>query len=180
MAKTKKKNKESILQEESTLKGFFIEALKDMYWAEKHLVKHLPDLANATTSDKLKKALENHLAETEEQVTRLEQVFESMQEKAVAKKCNAMEGLIKEAQEMSKTTQEGTYTRDVALISSMQKAEHYEIASYGTLRTLAGVLKLKEAKKLLRLSLKEEKKTDATLTDIAKGYVNKKAGKEKK
>lgn len=180
MAKTKKKHKKSNLEEESTLKAFFIEALKDMFGAEKHLVKHLPGLANSATSDKLKKAMENHLTETEQQVSRLEQVFESIEEKAAAKKCDAMEVLIKEAEEVVKTTQAGSLTRDVALINSVQKVEHYEIASYGTLRTLAGVLKFKEARKLLKETLKEEKKADALLTDIAKSFVNKKAKKERK
>lgn len=179
-SKSKKQNSKTNSQDESALKEFFIEALKDIYWAEKHLVKNMPKLAKSATSDELKKAFEEHLAETENQVSRIEQVFESIGKKATAKKCEAMDGLVTEAEEMNKKTEDGSLTRDVALISSIQKVEHYEIASYGTLITLAGVLKFKEAKTLLKDTLKEEKKADALLTEIATGFVNKKAKKEKK
>src|SRR4028118_1172361 len=123
--------------EESALKELFIEELKDIYWAENHLVKNMPTLAKSATSAPLLEAFQTHLAQTKEQVSRLEQVFESIGEEAAAKKCEAMNGLVKEALQMIEDTQEGTLTRDVALISCAQKVEHYEIASYGTLKTLA-------------------------------------------
>lgn len=166
--------------DESALKELFIDELKDIYWAEKHLVKNMPKLAKATTSAPLLQAFETHLAQTKEQVARLEEVFESIDEKATAKKCEAMNGLVEEALEMIEDTKEGTLTRDVALISCGQKVEHYEIASYGTLKTLAGVLGFTKAAALLEQTLQEEKDTDSLLTQIAEGYVNERAKKEKK
>ncbi|MFD1140154.1 ferritin-like domain-containing protein [Larkinella insperata] len=167
------KSKETTDQGE--LKELFVDELKDIYWAEKHLTKALTKMAKSATSDQLREAFDTHLAETEKQITRLEQVFEGVGEKASAKKCEAMEGLIKEAEELISDTEDGTLTRDVALISAAQKVEHYEIASYGTLKTLAGVLGYKEAAKLLETTLEEEKKTDSLLTDIAVSSVNEEA-----
>lgn len=171
---SKSVNKRSV-EEESSLKEFFLESLKDIYWAEKHLVKNMPKLAKAATSEELITAFENHLAETEDQVIRLEQIFKTMDERAVGVTCEAMEGLVKEAQGVITDTDKGSMTRDVALIASSQKIEHYEIASYGTLRTLAGVLGLNEVADLLSQTLEEEKKTDVLLTQIAEGYVNQSA-----
>ena len=111
------------------LEKFLVDSLKDMYWAEKHLTKALPKLEKAATSEELKQALQDHLTVTEEQVARLEQVFELMGKKAQAKKCDAMEGLSKEADSIVEETEEGTMTRDVAIIIACQKVEHYEIAS---------------------------------------------------
>ncbi|MGA0557953.1 ferritin-like domain-containing protein [Larkinella sp. VNQ87] len=158
--------------DQSELKELFVDELKDIYWAEKHLTKALTKMAKSATSDQLRGAFETHLAETENQVKRLEQVFEAVGEKASAKKCEAMEGLIEEAEELIKDTEDGGLTRDVALISAAQKVEHYEIASYGTLKTLAGVLGYPEAVKLLEATLGEEKKTDSLLTDIAESSIN--------
>lgn len=171
---SKSVNKRSV-EEESSLKEFFLESLKDIYWAEKHLVKNMPKLAKAATSEELITAFENHLAETEDQVIRLEQIFKTMDERVVGVTCEAMEGLVKEAQGVITDTDKGSMTRDVALIASSQKIEHYEIASYGTLRTLAGVLGLNEVADLLSQTLEEEKKTDVLLTQIAEGYVNQSA-----
>ena len=164
--------------DQSELKELFVDELKDIYWAEKHLTKALTKMAKSATSDQLREAFDKHLAETEQQITRLEQVFEGVGEKASAKKCEAMEGLIKEAEELIEDTEDGTLTRDVALISAAQKVEHYEIASYGTLKTLAGVLGYTEAAKLLETTLDEEKKTDLLLTDIAESSVNEGAKSE--
>lgn len=125
---------------ESALKELFIDELKDIYWAEKHLASALPKLIKGATSEDLKQTITTHLEETKNQITRLESVFESVGEKAAAKKCLAMEGLLKEATELLSDTEKGTEVRDVAIISAAQKVEHYEIASYGTLRTLAGTL----------------------------------------
>ncbi len=166
-------------EEENSLKVLFVAELKDIYWAEKHLVKGLKKLAEGSTSDKLKNAFTTHLSETEGQIARLEQVFKSIGEEAEAIKCEAMNGLLKEADELLSDTEEGTEVRDVALISAAQKCEHYEIATYGTLKTLAGVLGYEEAKSLLEETLAEEKNTDKLLTKIAEGGVNVSASKEK-
>ena len=163
------------MDESSSLKEFFIDSLKDIYWAEKHLAKALPKMAKKATSDELKSALETHLAETQNQVIKLEQVFAILDEKAQVKKCEAMEGLLKEADSIISETEDGTMTRDVGIIAAAQKVEHYEIASYGTIRTLADVLGLPEASELLNQILEEEKKTDLLLTQIAEGFVNQSA-----
>jgi ferritin-like metal-binding protein YciE len=163
---------------ESELKELFVDELKDIYWAEKHLTKALTKMADSATSDELQTAFEKHLTETENHVSRLEQVFEAVGEKASAKKCDAMAGLIEEAEGLMEDTEDGSLTRDVALISAAQKVEHYEIASYGTLRTLAGVLGYPKAVELLELTLAEEKKTDALLTEIAEGSINEFAKQE--
>lgn len=168
--------------EQATQKGelmkLFTNSLKDIYWAEKQLVKSLKKMAKAATSDDVRAAFEEHMAQTEGQVERLEKVFESMDKKAAGKKCLAMEGLIAEAEELIEETEDGTETRDVALISAAQKVEHYEIASYGTLRSLAQVLGLKEAVKLFQETLDEEKETDKILTEIAENIVNEAALQE--
>ena len=166
--------------ESSALREFFIDSLKDLYWAEKNLVKAIPKMAKKATSDELRSALENHLSETENQVIKLEQVFASIDEKASAKKCEAMEGLIKEAESIMSDTEDGTMTRDVGIIAAAQKVEHYEIASYGTIRTLADVLGLPEASELLNQILEEEKNADSMLTQIAEGFINQSALKEEK
>lgn len=166
--------------DESALKEFFVDSLKDIYWAEKALTKALPKMMKKATSAELKTGIENHLAETENQVKRLEQVFETIGEKASAKKCAAMEGLIKEAEEIMSETENGSMTRDVGIIAASQKVEHYEIATYGTLRTLANVLGYSQASQLLNQTLEEEKKADSLLTEIAEGFVNEAATKEEK
>ena len=178
-SKTAKKA-ELVPEDESALKELFTDELKDILWAENQLAKSLKKLAASATSEELKNAFETHLKETEGQIGRLEQVFESIGEEAKPKKCEAMAGLAKEAEELIKDTEEGTFVRDVALISAAQKCEHYEIASYGTLRTLAGVLGYDDAAKLLEETLEEEKKTDDLLTQIAESVVNESAKSEKK
>ncbi len=165
--------------EKSGLKSLFIDELRDILWAEKHLVKALPKMAKGATSEELRSSIEQHLIETENQITRLEKVFEIVGQKATAKKCEAMEGLLKEGQSLMEDTEDGTLTRDAALISAQQKIEHYEIASYGTLRTLANTLGLSEAASLLEETLEEEKKTDVLLTQIAENFVNESAKAEK-
>jgi ferritin-like metal-binding protein YciE len=164
---------------DSALNELFIDELKDIYWAEKHLVKALPKMAKAATSDKLRTAIENHFAETENHVSRLEDAFASIDEKAVAKKCEAMAGLIKEGDEIVADTEKGTYTRDAGIISAAQKIEHYEIASYGTLKTLANVLGYSEAADLLDATLQEEKNADGMLTQIAESGINQSGTTEK-
>jgi len=164
--------------QESALNELFIDELKDIYWAEKHLAKALPKMAKAATSDELREAIEKHLQETENHITRLESAFDSVGEKAVAKKCPAMEGLITEGQEIVEETEDGSLTRDAGIISSAQKIEHYEIASYGTLRTLAMTLGYNEAAELLEATLNEEKTCDELLTQIAEGSINQGASTE--
>jgi ferritin-like metal-binding protein YciE len=164
--------------EDNALHSFFIEQLQDIYWAEKYLVKNLKKMAKEATSDELKAAFENHLKETEIQVTRLEEVFDSVGEKAKAKRCPAMEGLVNEAHELIENTEKGTMVRDAALIAAAQKIEHYEVASYGTLKTFAGVMSYTKAQKLLEQTLEEEKNADVSLTKIAEGFVNESALEE--
>lgn len=168
---------ESSIQE-SGLKTLFTDELKDILWAEKHLLKALPKMAKSATSEELRSSLEQHIIETQNQVIRLEQVFEILGQKATGKKCDAMEGLVEEGKNLMEDTTAGTLTRDAAIISAAQKIEHYEIASYGTLRTLANTLGLSEAASLLEETLQEEKNTDVKLTQIAEGFINESAKAE--
>ena len=178
MKKQKSTSSQNGLQE-SGLKTLFTDELKDILWAEKHLLKALPKMAKGATSDELRSSIENHIVETQNQITRLEQVFEMLGQKATGKKCDAMEGLVEEGKSMMEDTDEGSLTRDAAIISASQKIEHYEIASYGTLRTLANTLGLTEAASLLEDTLEEEKNTDVKLTQIAESFVNESAKAEK-
>ncbi|ODS86657.1 MAG: hypothetical protein ABS46_00735 [Cytophagaceae bacterium SCN 52-12] len=163
---------------ESALTELFVNSLKDINWAEKQLVKSLKKMAKAATSDQLRAAFEEHATQTEGHVERLAEVFTSLGKRPTSKKCDAMEGLISEAEELIEETEEGTEVRDAALIAAAQKVEHYEIATYGTLRTLAGTLNLNEAKRLLEQTLEEEKQADVLLTEIAVNYVNEEAAQE--
>lgn len=156
------------------LKDFMIDGLKDLYWAEKALVKSLPKMEKNATSKKLKDAVKSHLAETKGQVTRLESAFKALNEKAEAVKCDAMDGLLKEAEGILEETEPGA-VRDAGIIAAAQKVEHYEIASYGTLATYAKLLGEKEVLKLLLETLKEEKNCDTDLTKLAKTEINLKA-----
>jgi ferritin-like metal-binding protein YciE len=172
-------SKKAEASKKDQLKEFFIEELKDIYWAEKHLVKALPKMKKAATTQELKDAFEDHLNVTEGQVKRLEEVFELMDEKPVAKKCEAMAGLSKEADEIMKDTETGSFTRDVALILAAQKVEHYEIATYGSLAQLAQTLDETDVEELLKETLEEEKEADSTLTGIAESHINEDALQEK-
>lgn len=162
--------------EESKLMKLFEDSLKDIYWAENALVKALPKMAKKATSAELIEAIESHLKETEGHVSKVEQVFEIIGKKAVAKKCEAMNGLIKEAEEIMKETEEGAM-RDAGIIAASQKVEHYEIATYGTLRTFAEILGQSEAAGILDEILTEEKNCDETLTGVAQS-INMQAGNE--
>lgn len=155
----------------SKLAKLFEEELKDIYWAEKALTKAIPKMIENATSEALVAALEDHLVETEEQVTRVEQVFSILGKEATAKKCEAMAGLIKEAEELMEESDEGVM-RDAAIISAAQKVEHYEIASYGTLVSFASTLGMDDASEILAEILEEEKTADETLTDVAETAVN--------
>jgi ferritin-like metal-binding protein YciE len=173
--KTGKKESQS---EDSMLMNFFTDELKDIYWAEKHLTKALPKLKRAATSEELQQAFEEHLEVTNEHVRRLEQVFEMLGKKAQAKKCDAMEGITMEAQTVMEETEKGTATRDVALIMAAQKAEHYEIATYGGLVQLAKTIGQEDIANILHETLEEEKEADQTLTDIAENNINYQAATE--
>jgi ferritin-like metal-binding protein YciE len=162
----------------SMLHELFLDQLRDIYWAENHLVKALPKMQKAATSSELAEAFEEHLEVTQEHVSRLDQIFEILGEKAQGKKCEAMEGLVKEAETILTETEEGTSTRDAALIIAAQKVEHYEIASYGGLATLAKTLGESEIKDLLGQTLEEEKETDELLTQLAESNINQAANQE--
>jgi len=162
----------------SLLEKFFVDQLKDIYYAEQHLVKSLPEMKNAATSEELEDAFEDHLKQTERHVKRLEKVFKLLKQKPEGKKCDAIEGLTKEAKNIISETKEGTMTRDAALIIAAQKIEHYEIASYGGLVQLAITMDLHSAAELLDKTLQEEEDTDATLTQIAETSINVQAENE--
>jgi ferritin-like metal-binding protein YciE len=161
----------------SQLEKLFENELKDIYWAEKALTKAIPKMIKNASSEDLIEALENHLEETQEQVTRVEQVFEVLGKKAAAKKCEAMEGLINEAESIMEDCEEGAMC-DAGIISAAQKVEHYEIASYGTLRQFAETLGLDEAVSLLEQTLQEEKNADEKLSEVAMSAVNIEAAEE--
>lgn len=156
----------------SMLTDFFNDQLKDMYWAEKQLAKELPKLKKAASSEDLELAFEDHLQESKQHIVRLERIFEMMGLKPETKKCEGMEGLIKEAETIIAETQDGTATRDVGLIFASQKIEHYEIATYGCLHQLALTLEMDEVANLLDATLMDEKEADKGLTAIAKTHVN--------
>jgi ferritin-like metal-binding protein YciE len=174
----KAENKKGNAEGNSQLEKFFTDSLKDIYWAEKHLTKALPKMQEAATTEELKSAIEVHIAETEEQITRLERVFELMGKKAQAKKCDAMEGLIKEGESIVEETEKGSMTRDAGIIMAAQKVEHYEIATYGGLVQLAKTMGMDEAASILAVTLEEEKKTDEGLTEIAMNSINWEAEQE--
>ena len=178
--KNSKTNKEEAKSKKATttkssvaedLRELFVDSLKDIYWAEKALTKALPKMANKATSEKLIEGLEHHLTETEEQVKRLEEVFSIVDVKARAKKCEAMEGLIKEAKSIMKETAKGP-VRDAGIIAAAQKVEHYEIATYGTLVAFAKTLGEDDAAALLATTLEEEKTADETLSEAAYNDIN--------
>lgn len=164
---------------DSRLMEFFYGELKDIYWAEKHLVKTLPKMAKAATSVELKAAFTTHLAETKVHCERLEKVFGMIDKKAQAKKCEAMEGIIREGEGIIEETEAGTATRDVGIIFAGQKVEHYEIATYGGLVQLAKTLGLEDCADIMTKSLNEEKKADEGLTEIAENNINYESAEEK-
>ncbi|WP_436857521.1 ferritin-like domain-containing protein [Citrobacter tructae] len=160
----------------NTIEDVFIHLLSDTYSAEKQLTKALAKLAREASSDKLSQAFKAHLEETQGQIERIDQLVEAESSIKIKRmKCVAMEGLIEEANEVIESTQKNE-VRDAALIAAAQKVEHYEIASYGTLATLAEQLGLRKAVKLLNETLEEEKATDLKLSDLAINNINQKAG----
>jgi len=154
--------------EHQALKELYVDELKDLYDAENRLVKALPKLAKAATSEKLRSGFEEHLEQTRGHVSRLEEIFGALGEKATGKKCAGMMGLVKEGEEMMEEDFEGE-VMDAALISAAQRVEHYEIAAYGCVSTWAELLGESEAGALLEKTLEEEKETDQKLTELAEG-----------
>jgi len=162
----------------SYLQKFFTDQLKDIYYAEKELIKGLAEMKNASSTEELEDAFDNHSKQTERHIKRLEKVFQLIGKKAEGKKCEAMDGLLKEARNIISETEAGTLTRDAALIIAAQKVEHYEIASYGGLAQLAITMGMNRAADLLEKTLREEEQTDQLLTDIAESYINVSAEQE--
>ncbi|MBK1440228.1 ferritin-like domain-containing protein [Parapedobacter sp. ISTM3] len=151
---------------EPTLHTLLLDTVRDLYWAENHLIKALSKMSASASSEALKKAITKHLNETKTQVGRLEKIFEMLGEKAVAKKCDAMEGLTKEGEAIIETTPAGTQTRDVGIIFASKKVEHYEIASYLGAYQLATTLGLSEVGEQLQETLQEEQQTDKLLAEM--------------
>src|SRR3954463_465569 len=160
-----------------SLESLLEEEIKDIYDAEKQLTKALPKMAKKATAEELKAAFQEHLEQTEQHIERLEQEFELMELPARGKKCVGMQNLIKEGEEMIGDAEDDA-TRDAVLIAAAQKVEHYEIASYGTVRTWANVLGHSEVAQLLEETLNEEKETDQNLTQIAESFVNQASAEE--
>ncbi|HEY4107860.1 ferritin-like domain-containing protein [Puia sp.] len=164
---------------QSRLREFFIEQLQDIYWAEQKLVKTLPKMADAAHSAELREAFNNHLEETRNHVTRIEQAFRMMNEEADTQECQAIKGIIKEGEDIIDETEDETAQRDVGLIFAGQKAEHYEIATYGGLVQLAKTMGQTDVANLLQQTLVEEKAADQKLTEIAETNSNAAAAREK-
>ncbi|MGN6477302.1 MAG: YciE/YciF ferroxidase family protein [Flavipsychrobacter sp.] len=159
-------------EQDNLLYKLFVDMLKDMLWAEKHLVTQLNTMQTVATTSQLQEAFEDHKFATQKHVSRLEKVFKLLGVEPEVKKCDAMEGLTNEANSMIQETKEGTMTRDAALIIAAQKVEHYEIASYGSLVQVARTLGNEEAASILEKTLWEEEDTDQLLTDIAESDIN--------
>jgi ferritin-like metal-binding protein YciE len=164
--------------EGSEFHEFFVDELKDIYWAEQHLVKALPKMKKAATSPELAAAFDKHTTETQTHIATLEKVFGLLDEKPAAKKCDAMAGLLEEANGIIEDTEKGTMIRDAGLILGAQKVEHYEIATYGGLRTLAATMGHQDVADLLQKTLDNEKETDEALRGIAENVVNNAASAE--
>ena len=162
----------------SGLRTFFIDSLQDIYYAEKHLVDALETLEEKATTQNLKNAFAEHRDVTLGHVSRLEEVFSMLGEEAKTRKCEAINGIIKEADAIIDETETDTLTRDAALILAAQKAEHYEIATYGTLATFARTLGENQVASLLHETLEEEKEADEKLTSIAESFINESAEQE--
>jgi ferritin-like metal-binding protein YciE len=172
-AGAKKSSGSSTLKSDQTmLKELFVDELKDIYWAEKHLTKALPKMKKAATSEELANAFDQHLTVTEGHIQRLEEVFEILDMAARAKKCEAMEGLVSEGQNLMDELPKGTAVRDAGLIIAAQKIEHYEIAAYGSLVQLAKTMGQNDIAELLQETLDEEKEADQLLTEIAVSGIN--------
>ncbi len=161
-------------KEPKKLNDLFHDTLKDIYYAEQKILKALPKMAKATRSSELQAAFQKHHEETEGQVARLEKVFQLINQPAKAKKCDAIEGLLKEGAEIMDEYKDSP-ALDAGLLAAAQAVEHYEISRYGTLKTWASELGIQQAVKLLDQTLTEEKNTDKALTELAEAVVNQEA-----
>lgn len=155
----------------NSLETLYVEELRDLYNAENQLLKALPKMAKAASSPELKQAFEEHLEQTQEHVDRLEEIFDKLGQSPKGKKCKAMEGLIEEGSEILEEEGDPSVI-DAGIIAAAQKVEHYEIASYGTVRTFANILGEEDAAELLQQTLDEEGETDKRLTELAEEIVN--------
>ena len=162
----------------SELEKFFLDALQDIYYAEAKIEESLAKIKHKATSEELQEAIEDHELITKKQILRLEKVFKHLGEEAKKKKCDAIDGILKEVDEMVKSTKDGSMTRDVAIIIGAQKVEHYEIATYGGLVQIAITLGYEKVADLLETTLDEEEETDYLLTEIAEEHVNFEAAEE--
>ncbi|MEO6490769.1 MAG: ferritin-like domain-containing protein, partial [Ferruginibacter sp.] len=174
---TKSQGMKSNSDTASGLSKLFEDQLKDIYWAEKALLKAMSKMAKNATSQQLRTAIEEHIAVTEKQVSRVEEVFSVIGKSPKSKKCEAMVGLIKEGEEIMQDTEKGV-VRDAGIIAASQKIEHYEMASYGTLASFARTLGETEAANLLQQTLDEEKEADQLLTQVAESTINVEAANE--
>jgi ferritin-like metal-binding protein YciE len=170
--KRKGSSQQSTDESPTYLQKFFLDQIKDMYYAEQELLKTLPEIKSVATTEELEDAIEEHHQQTRRHVKRLEKIFHMIGQKPEGKRCEAMDGLIKECKTIIRETEDSTMTRDAALIIAMQKIEHYEIASYGGLVALALTMGLERAADTLDKSLAEEEMTDNLLTDIAENFIN--------
>ncbi len=159
------------------LHDLFEETLRDIYYAERAILKALPKMAKKASNEDLSSAFEEHRQQTEGHVERLEEIFKMLNKSARGTKCDAIEGLTKEADEIIKEAKTGT-VRDAGMLAAAQAVEHYEISRYGTLRTWAEKLGMNEAAQLLEETLQEEKETDEKLTELAEAQINIEADKE--
>lgn len=160
---------------DTSLRELFISELKGIYYAEKQIADALPDMAEAATTDVVRDAFQQHLSETQNQIQRLEQIFQYIGVEADEKTCNAVDGLVDDGDVVIADTDSGSLTRDAGLIIAGQKVEHHEIAAYGSLHSLARLLGYHEAAQLIEQSLDEEKNTDKKLTEIAESFINERA-----
>lgn len=160
-----------------TLQDLFLETLKDIYYAEKAILKALPKMAKKATSEDLATAFETHREETVQQVARLEEIFGIIDKPARGKKCPAIDGIIEEGQEIIKEAKDDT-VRDAGMLAAAQAVEHYEISRYGTLKAWAEKLGMEDVARLLDETLQEEKATDLKLTDLAESEINIEANEE--
>jgi len=162
----------------SKLQEFFVTLLQEIYWSEQHLVTVLSSMSDAATTSELKKAFNDHREQTQSHVQRLEQAFNALSLPAQAEPSAGLQGLFDEGWQVIDETEQGSAQRDVALIVAAQKVEHYEIATYGSIVTLARTLGQNEISEILQATLNEEKETDLLLTEIAEGRINYEASQE--
>src|ERR1700744_744604 len=170
--------KNTVMETNNKLQGFFVDQLQDIYWAEQKLVKTLPKMEEAAYSDDLKLAFNSHWQETKNHVSRLEKIFDLISVPAEGKKCHAIAGIVDEGEEIIDETEDNTAQRDVGLIFAGQKAEHYEIATYGSLVQLAKDMGQPEIADLLDQTLSEEKAANKKLTELATSGINREAAQE--